>query len=240
MMEESTKLPSIPEYEKFILCDDESNLEWLDNFDMFDNVFKIHGLLLQNNRPDYDTITLDDQHPDEDMLKVLERHFGPSSDYIQVIFKNNHDKQECQSACPFFRVFMGTINNKTPINYKLENFLKRCKSPWTQVRCEQALVFGIFSATDISRFASVPFEFQNYFESHSECQDNKNITASSSISVKGNNTQLPSDIHRFILLFVVHPCARLIKEYWKMFDNIWDMRFWQMKQEWRNCSRCLH
>lgn len=221
------------EVEQFMLIDDDNNLEWLNNLDMFDNVFKIHGLLLENSRPDYETITLDDQKPDKDMLEIIERHFGSEAEYIQIIFKNNHDKQECQACCPYFRVFMNTVNNKTPINYKLENFLKRCKSPWTQVRCEKALVFGIFSATDMSRFASVPFEFQNYFESQCGLKLDADTNKTTSFSLSGNKPFLPDEIYGMILRFIIHPCAQLIKQYWKSFDAIWDYHFDDMKQAWK-------
>lgn len=225
--------------DNIMLIENDDGLSWLDDLDMFDNVFKIHGLLLENDHPDYETITLADDKPDEDMLKIIDMHFGVGADYIQVIFKNNIEKQDIQTMCPFFRVFMNTISSKTPINYKLENFLKRCNSPWNQVRCEKALVFGIFSSTDMSRFASVPFEFQNYFESHTEAQQVENSTASPAMSLSGNEDCLPDDIKRLILQFIIHPCAQLIKQYWKLFDAMWDLHFTNIKQGWKNYSHRL-
>lgn len=220
--------------ENMMLIHNDEEFKWLDDLDMFDNVFKIHGLLLENVHPDYETVTLDEDHPDQDMLQIIDRHFGVGADYIQVVFKNNNVNQDIQASCPFFRVFINSINNKTPINYKLENFLKRCKSPWNQVRCEKALVFGLFSATDMSRFASVPFEFQNYFESQSETRQSDDSIKSSTICLSGNKKYLPVDIQRLIMRFIIHPCAQLIKQYWKLFDVVWDLHFMDIKQEWKN------
>lgn len=223
-----------------MLLENFSNFEWLDSFDKFDNVFKIHGLLLENSRPDYDTVTLDDKNPDQDLSDVLVRHFGPDADYIQVIFKNNHAKEDCKHICPYFRVFMSAINTKTPINYKLENFLKRCNSSWTQVRCEQALIFGLFSPTDTSRFASVPFDFQNYYESLSAATCASSATKTSYISLSGNIIKMPCELYWSILRFIIHPCASIIKEYWRLFDTIWDNHFMCIKQAWKNYNLGLH
>lgn len=207
-----------------IVLQDDSNMDWLQEFDECDNVFNIHGLLLENSRPDYDTVTLKEHDPIAELSTIITRHFGENAEYMQVVVPNNCFQQETRVICPYLRVFLFNVGSRVPINYKLENILKTCNSSWFSTRCEKALVFGCFSPININTFASIPYEFQNPLMTRRLEQPPRN----DNIIISGNDFHLPYEVKLHILQFCVHPIATIMKRYWRQKEQ-WELylyKFW--------------
>lgn len=198
---------------------DIDNMDWLQEFDDFDNVFKIQGLLVENDKPDYETVTIDDQNIDSDLKRVINTHFGEDADYAEVIFKNTCNANSGDVLCPFIRVLLYGIGSKVAINHKLEHVLKQCNATWVPVRCEKALIFGLFSRTEINRFSNIPFEFQSYIMSRDTDKSDQGFNLS------GNLVFIPYELQLKIIQFVSHPCADIIRQYWRDIDSRWDFHF---------------
>jgi hypothetical protein len=214
-------------------------MDWLQEFDECDNVFDIHGLLLENNRPDYDTVTLKRQDPLDDISKIITRHFGDNAEYVQVVVPNNSEQQETRVICPFLRVFLYNVGSKIPINYKLENILKTCNSAWFSTRCEKALVFGCFSSIDINNFASVPYEFQNPLMTRRL----EEVSRNDNIIIAGNDFHLPYEVQLHVLKYCIHPLAEIMKSYWDQKEQ-WELylyKFWDSHFRVLSCGGyCLN
>lgn len=202
------------------LIQDTSNMEWLQEFDDFENVFKIHGVLVENNKPDFETVTIDEDCVEGDLQTIITRHFGANADYVEMIIANNIDDEHCKLMCPYLRFFLFNIGPKVPINYKLENIFKRSNAKFSPSRCEKALIFGLFSRSAPNKFANVPFEFQSFITSREPSDAIQNP-----LNITGIFKQLPIDLHWNILKYMIHPCAEMMKKYWNDFDQWWYMRF---------------
>lgn len=194
-----------------------------------DRLFMVHALFMSNDEPDIRDIELASL---EDMELLLRELFPDPIDTIQIVVPNGH---ESRFICGYFRLILSGYGLKSPVNYKFETFMRKANITMVLPRCKTAFVVGL---EPIGHFAlSVPSVFRLSSLESLQFVGDMDMTCLQSVANKTSSSELaelaggcyvpaclPSEIQWHIFKYLQHPCADIIKEYWKV-KRFWDLRF---------------
>jgi len=193
----------------------------------------------KNSDPDMRVLEVKDQ---EGLDSLINSIFSGCGNMVQIVVPNSHLSVE---RCGFFRLVMSEYTPKSPVNFKLETFMKMAGISNISVRCEQALVIGMDQ--DTKTCLSVPSVFRLTSIEHLQLLGDIDITCLQSAHVASHRgcrnlmdipgiplpRFFPDEIAWNILKYCEHPAAAIMKSYWKELDRFWDLHFQHIMLQWQ-------
>jgi hypothetical protein len=133
------------------------DLSFLDDFDssiadFVSRLFHCRVLVLDNDLPDVCILELDGA---EGVDGYISQHFKPSESVTHMIIPNS--TRLSSDICTHFRLVLLDHNHKSPVNYKMDHFLKKIGHKNVSSRCRLAMVVAMMGSTS-GVFINVPLE----------------------------------------------------------------------------------
>lgn len=208
------------------------DLSFLDVNEFTECLFKFRAILLRNDDVDMRVVELKDN---DDVLATIKREFTKPCEVTQVILPNGSFDEQC----PYFRIILQNYSMATPINYKLETFMRSAGILGIHARCTVAMVIGLSSNGLTAPMIDIPSTYRLCHIQPIEMLSPIDMTCvSSGLSERRREDltdipgivlpyKLPRELQWHILKYLRSPCAELIKEefdYWRFFTAYWDYR----------------
>jgi len=137
------------------------DLSFLDDFDnsiadFVSRLFHCRVLVLDNDLPDVCVLELDGP---SGVDKYIAEHFQPSESVTHLIIPNH--RRLTSDICTHFRLILLEHNHRSPVNYKLDLFLKNVGHKNMSSRCRLAMVVAMMGSTS-GVFINVPLQHCNH------------------------------------------------------------------------------
>lgn len=214
--------------------DPDIDLSFLDDDIMMgqfvDSLFSFHVLVFKNDDVDMRVIEVDQPIQIGGVMKGV---FNDVDTTTQVVMKNGREDERV----PFFRVVMENYSVKTPVNYKLETFLRKSGILGIHARCTTAMVIGMHGNHLDAVLVDIPRDYHNIPIMNFDLID---LTASrDDIRKKANDYlmdlpgvplpyQLPRDVHFHIMQYLRSPSADIFLDHMRVVEEhvaYWNRHF---------------
>lgn len=208
------------------------DLSFLDVDEFANSLFKFRAILLRNEDVDMRVIELIDN---EDVQQTIKKEFNKPCEVTQVILPNG----SLDDQCPYFRIILQDYSMGTPVNYKLETFMRSAGILGIHARCTVAMVIGLSGNGMTAPMIDVPSSYRLCHIQPIEMLspiDMTWATSGSNTRQQGSSTDipgivlpylLPKELEWHILQYLRSPSAEIIQEqitYWNDFTSYWDAR----------------
>lgn len=207
------------------------DLTFLDDFDksledFVSRLFHCRVLVLDNELPDVCVLELDGA---DGVEAYIAENFQPSESVTHMIIPNH--RRLTTDICTHFRLILLEHHHRSPINYKLDLFLKNVGHKNMSNRCRLAMVVAMMGSTS-GVFINVPLRHCEPALEDIEIIDAKNgpvdYLVNPGIVLP---YQLPIELKWKILGYCESPTAAIIKEEMARINTFWAY--------WDTHFRCL-
>lgn len=136
------------------------DLSFLDDFDssiadFVSRLFHCRVLILDNDLPDVCVLELDGA---DGVEAYIADNFQPSESVTHMIIPNH--RRLTSDICTHFRIILLDHHHRSPVNYKLDLFLKNVGHKNMSTRCKVAMVVALMGSTS-GVFINVPLQHCN-------------------------------------------------------------------------------
>lgn len=187
-----------------------------------DNLLSVHVLLFRNNDVDMRVLELQDWEMLNNTMRVV---FNDLDSATHMLVANGTKDERCQ----YFRIIMQDYSMRTPVNYKLETFLRQRGIMGMHARCSVALVIGLLCNSLDSPMVDIPAAYRcipisgiDMIDMTGRDEDMKAIYGAKLKGIPGIELPcvLPDEIQSNILQYLRSPCAEI------MHDHVEQVRSW--------------
>jgi hypothetical protein len=201
--------------------DDEIDFGTVDVERFMNELLRFDVVFCSNDEPDIRVIQVLNE---EDLMRLMGDLFGNGDHVTQIVIPNT-----CEDLfCTHLRIIACDYHKKSPVNYKLNDFLRKAKGNYLSSRCSKALIVGM--TNPMSGFVSVPAKFVT--TTISNLIDNEPIEMQSSemlglMNIPGTSImrQLPDEMQWHVFKYCQHPVASIMRAELDRVSNLWDWYF---------------
>jgi hypothetical protein len=184
-----------------------------DAIDKFvDSLVAFHVLFFKNDDLDMRVLELQDWEVLNNTMRVL---FTDVNTATHMLVSNglNDDR------CPYFRIIMQDYSMRTPVNYKLETFLRQSGILGVHARCSVAMVIGLMGNSLEAPMVDIPASYRcipitgvDMIDLTGRDSDMREFEGKRLMGIQGMELpcDLPIEIQSHILQYLRSPCAELI------------------------------
>lgn len=201
--------------------DEELDLENVNVDEFVEDLLRFDVVYCSNAEPDIRVIEVKNEEGLTDLVSEL---FGDGDFVTQIVIPN-----KCEDLfCTHLRIIACEYHKKSPVNYKLSDFLRKAKNNTLSSRCTKALVVGMTSA--MAGYTSVPAQFKTtsipvLVETAPIEMQSSEMLSLLKIPCESILRRLPDEVQWEVLKYCQHPVARIMRDELDRVSRLWDWYF---------------